>query len=235
MKGKSGDINFPIKQIPIKQFLSTLGVVILFNCLIFSFGCARTVTQIVPYGKQMTVEVTLRGTWEVESSRYYLVLSNSSDLRVPLPPPQQLPEAPEFIEPGMTPQLGSTEAYYRNFFSSWAGYVVMENGGFFAAKGPFIQGQVVSREVFANLKEASNKITFTLDLSQIFDTLPDTIYFDFVTVDWPDSGPKIPQDHLTSTNAYISTLSGSSQSVDDPEEEGVSAPLNILNCRVVIQ
>lgn len=225
MRGKLGVISLLFSWL-----ISLLLIIVLFS------GCARTVTQIVPYGTQMLVEVTLRGTMEVNNNRYFLVLSSNKDFKIPLPPPYELAEAPEFIEPGIIPQLGSIESYYNHFFSTWSGYVVIEPAGFFTVKGPFVLGQVVSREIFASLEEQNNIIKFNFDLSLIFGTaIPDTIYFDFVTVDWPEGSAKIPKDHLTLTDAYISKVSGSKKTIDNLSDESLKDSLDILRCVVVIQ
>lgn len=199
-------------------------------------GCARTVTQYVTYGNQMVVEVTLRGTMEASANRYFMVLASRSDYSIPLPRPDNIDY--EFIEPGTEPRLGSPEAYYTNFYSSWEGYCVVEPGGFFLADGPFIQGAALTRESLSSLGEISTKIKFNFRLSQVFGaSVPDTIYFDFVSVPWPADDSKLPADHLTSTNAYISSarVSGSTQTVEDEPNYSLDGSLDILNCTVTIQ
>jgi hypothetical protein len=199
-------------------------------------GCARTVTQYVTYGNQMVVEVTLRGTMEASANRYFMVLVSRSDYKIPLPPPDNIDY--EFIEPGTEPRLGSLEAYYTNFYSSWEGYCVVEPGGYFLADGPFIQGAVLTRESLSNLGEIGTKIKFNFRLSQVFGaSVPNTIYFDFVSVPWPADDAKLPADHLTSTNAYISSarVSGSTQTVNDEANYALEDSLDILQCTVTIQ
>jgi len=213
---------------------------IIFAFCIFTFsfllGCARTVTLPVIYGKQMTVEVTLAGTVETDANRYFLVLASDPSFRIPLPPPNIISESPEFLEPGMTPLLGSIEAYYTNFYSTWAGYIVADTGVYFSVKGPFALNQTATREFLSNLSPGTNKLTFTFSLDRIFGTtVPETIYFDFVSVPWPDGAQKIPADHLESTNAYISKLSGSTLTVNDDEYDVLDPALNILKCVVTIQ
>lgn len=218
-----------------------LGVISLLACLLL-FGCARTVTQYVTYGDQMVVEVTLRGTMEVNptivgnANRYFLVLASNPEFKIPLPPPDNI--SYEFIEPGTEPRLGSMEAYYTNFYSSWEGYCVVEPGGYFLVDGPFVQGAAITREPLASLGEISAKIKFNFRLSQIFGTsVPDIIYFDFVTVPWPVDSAKLPEDHLTSTNAYLSNakVSGSTVSVDDEPNYSIDGSLDILKCTVTVQ
>lgn len=202
--------------------------------VISELGCARTVTPLVNSGEQMSVEVTLRGTLESSANRYFLVLSDNSTFKIPYFPNLDL-TTPEFIEPGMTPLQGTAIDYYIKYYSTWAGYVVLDRNQFFSVRGPFIYGQAASREVLSNLSSPDTKIKFTFRLSRIFDIIPDTIYFDFVIVPWPDGAVKIPADHINSTDAYISKATGSIKSVDDILDPGLDPALDIINCRVEIQ
>jgi len=204
------------------------------SILVFNSGCAKTVTQIVTYGDQLVVEVTLRGTMDINQNRYFMVLSANSNFQIPLPPPDNIEF--EFIEPGMSPQQGSVEAYYTNYYSTWSGYVAVDPGGYFTVMGPFVQGQTVTREVLAGLGDVSSKLVFNFPLSRIFSgTVPDNIYFDFVTVNWPTGGQKIAADHLTSTNAYISKITGSIQTIQDEENPLLAPSQDILSCTVSVQ
>ena len=211
---------------------------LLLTLVVFCIGiltaCARTVTPLINYGEQMSVEVTLAGTLEADANRYFLVLSANSNFQIPYFPTPDL-NTPEFIEPGMIPMQGSAIDYYTKYFSTWAGYVVLDRKQFFSVRGPFSYGQAASREVLSNLGAPDAKIKFTFRLNRIFDIIPDTIYFDFVTVPWPDGAVKIPEDHINSTDAYISKVTGSIKAVDDLVEPGILPALNIVNCRVVIQ
>ncbi len=210
----------------------------LVSCLlvIFVLGCARTVTQVEGYGDEMKIEVTLRGTAEITANRYFLVLSRDANYKIPLPPPDIVEDAPEFIEPGMIPQIGSPEAYYNEFYSTWSGYIVLESGGYFISKGPFVIDQVAERVFFSGLGEIGSKITFSFRLDRIFETdIPDSIYFDFVSVPWPDGEEKIPADHLPSIANYISKKSGSILTVDDEADMDLAPGLDIRSCRVEIQ
>lgn len=203
-------------------------------------GCAKTVTQVVIFGDQLVVEVTLRGTMEVGANRYFLVLSSqqllgsSPNFKVPLPPPDNY--SFEFIEPGMTPQLGSIADYYTNYYSTWAGYVMVEPAGNVLVKGPFVLGQSTTREVLSSLGTVSSKIKFNFRLSQIFgDSVPNPIYFDFVAVNWPADSAKMAADHLASTNAYFSKVSGTTITIQDEENNTLNSSLDILDCTVTVQ
>lgn len=221
-----------------KNYFNDRYLIFYFLFLVFGFfvlGCARTVTQLVTYGDQMVVEVTLKGNLDADANRYFLVVSDRSDYKVPLPPPDLIEEAREFIEPGTNPTVGSSEAYYTNFYSTWSGYIILEPSGITLVKGPFVIDQTPTEEVLGNLGEVSTKINFSFRLGKIFDTVPDPIYFDFVTVSWPDGPEKIPDDHLPSTNNYISKVSGSIVTVNDEEDSELDPSLDILDCKVEIQ
>lgn len=204
------------------------------SCLLL-VSCARTVTQIVTPGDEMLVEVTLRGTLDADANRYFLVVSTSENYSIPLPSPDLNMDTPELIEPGTTPTTGSEEAYHTNFYSTWSGYIIIDPAGYSLVRGPFAADQTPTREVIANLGEASAKISFSFRLGQIFETIPDQIYFDFITVSWPDGAQKIPDDHLPSINNYISKISGSIVPIDDGEDSELDPSLDILDCKVEIQ
>ncbi len=207
---------------------------IFFILLIFVGGCAKTVTPLVDFGEQMIVTVTMRGTIDVINSRYFLVLGSTSSLNIPLPPPDNVEY--EMIEPGTEPVQGSEEAYYTNYYSTWSGYLIAEPGGYYLVPGPFVQGQITTRESLAFIDQINNTLTYSFDVSKIFGTtVPDDIYFDVVSVDWPDGQKKLSQDHLTSTNAYISKISGSVIEIDDGIDSELAADLDIISCRVEMQ
>ncbi len=220
-----------IKKILIVIILLGFGVL----SLGFNPGCAKTVTQLVTYGDEMVVEVTLRGNVDFEANRYFLIVSSNSAYKVPLPAPDYLEDAPELIEPGDTPLLGSQEAYYSNFYNTWSGYVILDPSGFTMVRGPFVVGTTPTREVLSSLEEISPKITFSFRLGRMFAIVPDQIYFDFVTVPWPDGNPKIPTDHLPTSNNYISKISGSIVSIDDGVDVDLEASEDIISCKVEIQ
>lgn len=199
-------------------------------------GCSRTVTQIVTYGDQMVVDVTLRGTMEITANRYFLVLAANNNYKIPLPPPDGFNK--EFLEPGTAPQPGSGTIadYYNDFYSTWSGYVIAEPGGYFLEAGPFILNQPATREFLSSLGEINEHLSFNFRLSQVFGSnVPDQIYFDFVTVNYPANAAKMPADHLTTTNAYIKKITGSTLTIADPADPSIAPSLDILSCTVTIQ
>ncbi|MDD5382965.1 MAG: hypothetical protein PHH60_04855 [Candidatus Margulisbacteria bacterium] len=198
-------------------------------------GCARNVTPIVSAGDQIVVEVTLRGNIDVSANRYFLVLSADPNYKIPLPPPYQLDDAPELIEPGTTPLIGSAEAYYTNFYSTWSGYVLADPIGYTLVKGPFTIGQSPTREVLSTLGNISTKVSFSFRLGRLFATVPDQIYFDIIALPWANGLAKIPADHLPTSSNYILKYSGSYVVVDDTEDSSLDPSIDILKCRVDIQ
>ncbi|MCU0640763.1 MAG: hypothetical protein MUC35_01600 [Candidatus Margulisbacteria bacterium] len=197
-------------------------------------GCARTVTSYVNYGSIMTVDVTLRGNMDATANRYFLVLARDPGYKVPLPPPDNI--VYEMIEPGTTPRSGALADYYANYYSSWEGYCLVEPGGYFLVDGPFTLGEPLTREVIASLGTATTKLTFNFELSRLFGaTIPETIYFDLITVPWPDDAARLPADHLAATDAYISKIAGSTLTVTDDNNPALADSLDITQCQVTIQ
>jgi len=197
-------------------------------------GCAKTATQIVTFGGQMVVEVTLRENFDAAANRYFLVLSTDAGFKTPLPPPDNIDY--EFIEPGTAPQRGVLADYYANYYSTWSGYVMAEPGGYFAVPGSFVIGQSNTRALIASLGEPSTKIRFVYPLSQIFGAaVPDKIYFDFSAVNWPTADAKLAMDHLNTTNAYIANIAGSTTTITDISDPALVGSQDILTCTVTIQ
>ncbi|MFH1386787.1 MAG: hypothetical protein ABIH50_03875 [bacterium] len=198
-------------------------------------GCARQVTQYVNYGSQMEVEITLAGTMEVNASRYFLVLAGVPTFKLPLPPPDN-PNQDEMIEPGTTPRNGVEADYYTNYFSTWSGYCLAEPAGYFTVAGPFVQGVAATRESLGVITTLSNTVKFSFALEKIFgNNIPDKIYFDVVTVDWPTATARLPMDHINTTDAYISKVSGSNKSIDDESSPALPPALDIIKCSITIQ
>ncbi|MBU0630334.1 MAG: hypothetical protein KKC80_05380, partial [Candidatus Margulisbacteria bacterium] len=198
-------------------------------------GCARTVTQIVPSGAEMVVEATMLGTVETTANRYFMVLSDSAGYKVQLPLPQPAGGRDELLEPGTTPMYGSREAYYINYYSTWSGYIITDPAGYFLVKGPFIFGASTTREVLSTTAASGNKLLFSFRLDQIFGaTIPDTVYFDLITVPWPDGAEKIPADHLQMSN-YVSKVAGTELTIVDDSDSSAAPSLDISKVVIRIQ
>jgi hypothetical protein len=201
-------------------------------------GCARTVTSYVTYGSELVVDVTLRGTMEPSANRYFLVLSRTPAFTVPQPKPDNL--VYELIEPGMTPRAGCGAAadYYTKYYSSWESYCFVDPAGYSLVNGPFVPGTSITHEVIASLGTVTNHLKFNFALSRAFGaTIPGTIYFDVVTVPWPTdvTVPRLTKDHLGLTDAYLSTVVGSTKTILNATDLSLDPALDITQCTVTIQ
>ncbi|MFC1496114.1 hypothetical protein ACFL52_01720 [Candidatus Margulisiibacteriota bacterium] len=202
---------------------------------LFLFGCAKTVTPLFDYGSQMTVEFNLRGAVDMATSdnRYFLVLSSNQNLNIPLPPPYTYDE---MLTVGDLPQTGSAGSYYTNYYSSWSGYIELNDFDYTIKTGPFVQGNPVSEEALANWEGTTSKISFTFRLDQIFgNSIPDNIYFNFISVNYPQNSDKIIADNLYPPTPYIQKLAGSQKSGTDGQDLSIHSTLDILGWKVIIQ
>lgn len=210
---------------------------VLFYFLIFTFtfitGCARQVTQIVTYGSEMNVEITLRGDFDVVNNRYFMILAEEESFSIPLPPPDSLDE---FLEPGTSPQIGDIADYYTKYYSTWDAYILVDNNGYRLAKAPFTVGTQPTYESIALLEETSNKLSFNLGLGEIFGTsVPSNIYFDIITVDYPIDDQKFLKDRISPPTYNISKIQSSLVEQEDEEDLSIEAGLDIINWKVRIE
>ncbi|MFA6431311.1 MAG: hypothetical protein WCV91_02875 [Candidatus Margulisiibacteriota bacterium] len=222
------------KQIPNTK-KTLLFVLLLIIAIFVSFGCARTVTQIVTYGDRLVVEVTLAGTADANANRYFMVMSSSSTFKAPLPPPDNI-LYDELIEPGTIPFQGNIADYYTKYYSTWGAYAFVEPAGYFISPGPFVLNQASTREIVGTLSGASNKLDFTFRIGQAFTvSTPEVIYFDVLSVPWPSGTQKIATDHLILTNANILKTIGSTVTISDDPNDVVDPALNITQVKVTVQ
>ncbi len=204
-------------------------------CL-FVGGCSRTVTTMPVLGTQMAVDITLRGTADVTNNKYFVILSTMEAYQIPLPPPYSLDE---FLEPGDTPQPGTQtlDYYYSTYYSTWAGYIVVDSQGYSFEKGPFVYNVINSKQSIAGLGNVTNKLSFVIDLTRIFGSnLPKTIYYDVVSVSYPSNALKILKDRISPPTFSFEPLQGTviqktdidSTTVIDPSTDIISWTINIL-------
>lgn len=202
--------------------------------LLLTIGCAKTVTTKPTFGTEMLVTVNLRGNADTVNNRYFMVLSTNEAFTVPLPPPNNMDY--EFLSVGDLPQSGSQETYYTNYYSTWSGYIEMNNNGYYLTKGPFTYGTASTAEILSDQKSSTSTISFSFRLEQIFGTaIPNTIYFDIITVEYPLSGFKRTKDLLYPPNRSIQKYSGADTSISDSSDASLDADLDITGCRVIIQ
>ncbi|NQU18131.1 MAG: hypothetical protein HQ564_08720 [Candidatus Saganbacteria bacterium] len=212
-------------------------VKIVVSCLflvVCCLGCAKTVTTKTTYGSEMVVEVKLRGNADIINSRYFMVLSSSPAFKVPLPPPNNI--ADEFLSVGDLPQQGSLESYYTNYYSTWSGFIELNNNGYYISKGPFVYNTTSTQEVLSDFETASSTLNFSFRLEKIFgSSVPDTIYFDLITVDYPLSDFKRTKDLIYSPVPSIQKYSGAETSGSDSSDPSLDADLDIISWKVLIQ
>lgn len=198
------------------------------SLVILMTGCSRYVTPIVTYGSQLTVEVTFRGNLDTDRFRYFMIFSTQEAFSYPVPPPEGT-TLDEFLEPGDLPVSGDNSSYFTNYYSTWTAYIVLNSAGYYLAKGPFISTVAISKES-VGLSEVPNKFTFTVSLSRVFGTtIPDFIYFDVISADYPAGSYKYLQDRLAPPTQSISKVSGSLISGNRPENADLDAGLDIIS------
>lgn len=208
--------------------------ILILGFLLTAVGCSKTVTPKVSYGSEMVVEVKLRGTVDTINNRYYLVLSTNESFSVPLPPPDNIEY--EFLTVGETPQTGSPETYYTNYYSTWTGYIELNNTGYYISTGPYAINTTATQDTLSDLTNISSTLTFNFRLDRIFTgTIPDNIYFDFITVDYPVSQFKRTKDLLYPPTPSIQKFTGAETTVTDTSDSTIDASQDILSVKVNIQ
>lgn len=196
-------------------------------------GCARTVTSVITYGDEMSVEVSFTDTMNMTSNYYYMVISSQEAFQIPYDPYDPLVE---FIEPGLPPSEPGVDYY--EYYQTWDGYVILDNTGsgvVWLVNGPFTSSAEsyadYTRTQIGEITQLSDKWTFNFDLSQLYGSaVPTTIYFDFITV---ASATKIVQDHL-GANAYITSYADSTSDGSDDTTVDVDASQDIISYSVVV-
>jgi hypothetical protein len=222
------------------QILKHITFALLLFTFVFSFGCAKTVTN-VNFGSTMTVTVTLRDNADVTKNRYFMVLGSNSTFSTPRPPAQDGGDY-EFLEPDITPFTTNhpTAEYFAKFFNTWDGYIVLDSTqNFSLVHGPFVEGAIVNRTPLTPAFTGGKTLSFNFQLNQIYTSVagvPANAYFNVIAVAWPPQGTaaRIAWDDLT-TNTYISTISGSTQTVNNTFTALVDASLDIQSVVVTVQ
>ncbi len=203
-------------------------------CVLLLTGCSRTVTTMPSLGTQMTVNATFRGNIDLTKNRYLMIISTAEAFNIPILPPEGT-SLDEFLEPGDSPVIGNIADYYTKYYSTWNSYVVLDSLGYSFAKGPFSAASPASRESFASITSISNQISFVLRLDKIFASIPDTIYFDIISVDYPTGAQKYLKDHIAPPTQSISKISGSLLSKSDEVKSDIDPSLDIISWSVKIE
>jgi len=196
---------------------------LLIACLIS--GCASFVTERVPFGTRMTVDVSFSSSINFSQNKYYFVISSDPDYQIPLPPDY------EFIEPGIPPM--DPQIDYLQFYETWSGYVVLDSGILYLVSGPFTStAESYGRIQVGGPLEVTNGFNFQFILDEVYGSeLPDTIHFDLITVD----STRFVQDHLTTPNKSIIRYDGMIVTGSDESYPDIDPSLDILGWSVSIQ
>ncbi|HTY12737.1 MAG TPA: hypothetical protein VMD02_00955 [Candidatus Omnitrophota bacterium] len=198
-------------------------------------GCSRTITTIPTYGSQMAVEVDFRGNIDLSKNRYFMIISTTESFSYPVLPPDGT-TLDEFLEPGDNPVNGNKADYFTKYYSTWYAYIVLDNMGFSLGRGPFSISTPVTREPVAALPYISNVVNFSVRLDQIFgNNIPDTIYFDIVSVDYPTNSLKYLKDRISPPGRNISKIAGSVLTRVDETRTDIDPSLDIVGWSVQIQ
>jgi len=140
-------------------------------------GCSRTVTERVPRGEDVSVYFNFAGALDFVDNKYFMIISSDPNFQVPAPPDY------EFVEPGVPPF--DPQVDYYEFYKTWSGYVVVDNGIVYLVDGPFnSSAETYSRVQVGGPLPDGTRVNFQFRMDQIFGSdPPDTIYFDFLSVD----------------------------------------------------
>jgi len=183
----------------------------------------------------MTVNVTLRGNFDVLKNRYFMVIATQESFSVPIPPPEGS-SLDEFLQPGDPPIVGTIDPYFTNYYSTWHSFIVFGSTGYLLSKGPYLSTATPSLESLAPFTTTSNKISFTVRLEQVFgSSIPDTIYFDIVSANYGSGEQKFLKDHIYPPVRSIKVISGSILEKTDEVTTGVDPSLDIIDWWVQIQ
>jgi hypothetical protein len=183
----------------------------------------------------MVVEADFRGNLDLTHNRYFMIISTQESYAFPILPPEGT-SLDEFLEPGDSPVVGSLADYFSKYYSTWYAYIVLDNTGYHLARGPFSVTTPVTREVMGYFYTQPNTLYFTIRLNQIFGaTVPDNIYFDIISVDYPSNGQKYLKDHVAPPSRSISKIAGSLLSKSDPADSNIDPSLDIISWTVKIE
>ncbi len=183
----------------------------------------------------MTVDVTFRGTIDISKNRYFMIISTKESYSFPILPPEG-PSLDEFLEPGDPPVIGDLADYFNKYYSTWHSYIVLDNLGYFLVRGPFSMTSPITRESIAILLTVTNNIHFTVRLDRIFPaSVPDTIYFDIISADYPANAQKYLKDHIAPPDRGISKTSGSVLYQSDEIKNDIDPSLDIISWSVKIE
>ena len=203
-------------------------------CLIIT-GCSKTVTTIPIFGTQMIVTATFRGNIDLSKNRYFMIISTNESYSFPILPPEGT-SRDEFLEPGDSPVIGDKADYFTKYYSTWHSYIILDSLGYYLVRGPFAATNTSTREPISSTIPQTNYLNFTIRLDRIFGaSLPDNIYFDIISVDYPAGAQKYLKDHIAPLSRNISSVSGSILSQNDEVKDDIDESLDIISWSVNIE
>ena len=202
--------------------------------VVFS-GCSKTITTIPTYGSQMVVEVDFRGNLDLAKSRYFMIISTTESYSFPILPPEGS-SLDEFLEPGDAPVVGNIADYFTKYYSTWNSYIALDSLGYHLAHGSFAVTNTITKETLGASLYGGNYIYFTVTLDRLFGSnVPDNIYFDIISADYPTSGQKYLKDHIAPPGRSISKIAGSILSKSDEIKSDIDPGLDIISWSVKIE
>ena len=188
-------------------------------------GCAKTMTERVPFGSTVSVSVDFASNIDFSGSKYYFVVASGSDYQIPLPSPKY-----EFVEPGIPPT--DPQVDYFQYYDTWSGYVVVDAGMIYLVPGPFTSsGESYQRIPVGGPIPVGRNISFHFSVDQLFGSSPpDTLYFDIVSV----ASTHYIADHLDRSGVILK-YEGMIASGSDEGGSCTNPSLDILDWTVSIQ
>ena len=211
---------------------SRLKVFVLSALLLFSAGCANTVTPLFPPGGNITMDINFKGNINTGDNgyKYYIIFNNNAAPQIPF-----INTGVQFVEPGITPSQPEVD-YYGKIYCTWKSYIVLDGNTFSFVKGPYTSEAVPTKETIAiwNGNETA-RILLSFNLDKL-GTLTERLNFDFVTV---DKQSKMAIDNLSLDNKslssyYVFTIANSTATGSD-EVIGTAEASDITTWRIVIQ
>ncbi|MFA4967766.1 MAG: hypothetical protein WC624_06070 [Candidatus Margulisiibacteriota bacterium] len=202
---------------------------------VFMGGCSKTITTIPTYGSQMIVEAVFQGNIDTAKTRYFLIISTQESYSFPILPPEGT-SLDEFLEPGDSPVVGNIADYFTKYYSTWSSYIALDSLGYHFVSGPFSATTPITKETLGAVVVQSNYIYFTVSLNRLFgSSVPDNIYFDIISADYPSNGQKYLKDHIAPPSRSISKIAGSILEKTDEAKPDIDPSQDIISWSVKIE
>lgn len=198
--------------------------------LLFSLGCARTVTNTFASGTVFKLSAEFSQSLNLVDNRYFLIITTNEAFSLP-----QYPR--ELVEPGLPPKDKNISYDLYNYYQGWDAYVISDNSGNFTlVKGPFRSSSeaysTYTRISLERLNAADNKISFSFRLDQAYGAaVPSRVYFDIVSVDKNN----IIRDRIAPAGYSILLIQGEQVSQSESVNANIDATLDLKQYTVKIE